>query len=142
MKKMCIVITALVTMLIAIGCTSSKEIPPAAITEIYAMSDAEDIRDYVEVKDVSDRGDNCYVMIYIKSPSGEFTTVENALPKAKTFAMTFAEAAVKILSKYDINKKLSIWVQLPLEAGGVTILGHVEYDGKRMHDFERFDYSK
>ena len=141
MKKLCIVTTVLATMLVAIGC-APKEIPPAAITEIYAMSDAEDIREYVEVKDVSDRGDYCYVMIYIKSPSGEFTTFEEALPKAMTFAMTFTDAAVKILSRYDINKTLSVWAQLPLKEGGVTILGHAEYDGRRIYDFERYKYSQ
>ena len=138
MKKICIVITVLAAMLIAFSCAPTKEIPPAAITEMYAMSDAEDIREYVEVKDVSDRGDYCYVMIYIKSLDGEFTTVEDALPQAKTFAMDFTEAAVKILNRYDINKTLSVWAQLPLEEGGVTILGHTEYDGKRINDFELY----
>ena len=140
MKKWYLVATILATVLLAIGCAPPKEIPPAAITEIYAMSEAKDVRNYVEVKDVSDREDYCYVMIYIKSLPGEFTTLEDALPQAKTFTKTFTEAAVKILSEYDINKDLSVWAQLPLEEGGVTVLGHAEYDAKRQtfHDFERY----
>ena len=140
MKKWYLAATILVTVLLAIGCASPKSIPPAAISEIYAMSEAKDVRDYVEVKDVSDRGDYCYVMIYIKSLPGEFKTLEDALPQAKTFTRTFAEAAIKILNRYDSNKDLSVWAQLPLEEGGVTILGHAEYDAKRkaFHDFERY----
>ena len=127
-------------MLLAVGCASPKPIPPAAISEIYAMSEAKDVRDYVEVKDVSDRGDYCYVMIYIKSLPGEFTTLENALPQAKTFTRTFVEAAVKIINRYDINKDLSVWAQLPLEEGGVTVLGHAEYSagGRNYSDFEPY----
>ena len=49
-----------------------------------------------------------------------------------------AEAAVKIINRYDINKNLSVWAQLPLEEGGVTLLGHVEYKGRTFHDFERY----
>ena len=139
MKKWYLVATTLATVLLAIGC-APKLIPPAAISELYAMSEAKDVRDYVEVKDVSDRGDYCYVMIYIKSPLGEFTTLEDALPLAKTYTRTFTEAAVKIINRYDVNKDLSVWAQLPLEEGGVTVLGHAEYDAKRQtfHDFERY----
>ena len=128
-------------MLLAIGCAPPVPIPPAAISEIYAMSEAEALREYAEVKDVSDREDYCYVMIYIKSPLGEFTTLEDALPQAKAFTRTFVEATVKILNRYDINKDISVWAQLPLEEGGVTVLGHAEYDAKRQtfHDFERYE---
>ncbi len=140
MKKSYIVVCVLATMLLAIGCAAPKPIPPAAISEIYAMSEAEAVREYVEVKDVSDREDYCYVMIYIKSLPGEFTTLEDALPQAKEFTRSFTEAAVKILSRYDINRDLSVWAQLPLEVGGVTVLGHAEYDAKSktFSDFEPY----
>ncbi|MFC2011054.1 hypothetical protein ACFLUR_02045 [Chloroflexota bacterium] len=140
MKKWYLVSSILAAVLLAIGCAPPKPIPLAAVSEIYAMSEAEAIREYVEVKDVSDREDYCYVMIYIKSLPGEFTTLEDALPQAKTFTMTFAEAAVKILNRYDINKNLSVWAQLPLEEGGVTVIGHAEYDAKSQTfcDFERY----
>ena len=139
MKKWYLVATILATVLLAIGCAPPKEIPPAAITEIYVMSEAKDVEDYVEAKD-SDRGDYFYVMIYIKSLPGEFVTLEDALPQAKKFTLSFAEAAVNILNRYDINKDISVWAQLPLEEGGVTVLGHAEYDAKRQtfHDFERY----
>jgi hypothetical protein len=140
MNKSYIVASVLATMLLATGCAAAKPIPPAAISEIYAMSEAKAVREYVEVQDVSDRGDYCYVMIFIQSPPGEFTTLEDALPQAKTFTMTFTEAAVEILNRYDINKDLSVWAQLPLEEGGVTVLGHAEYDAKlqTFHEFERY----
>ena len=140
MKKWYLVATFLATVLLTIGCAAPKPIPPAAISEIYAMSEAEAIREYVEVKDVSDREEYIYVMIYIKSPPGEFTTLEDALAQAKTFTRTLVEAAVKITNGYDINKDLSVWAQLPLEEGGVTVLGHAEYDAKdkTFHDFERY----
>ncbi len=140
MKKWYLAVPILATVLLTIGCASPEMISPAAISEIYAMSEAEAVREYVEVKDVSDRGDYCYVMIYIKSLPGEFTTLEDALPQAEAFTRTFTEAAVKIMNRYDINKNLSVWAQLPLEEGGVTILGHAEYDAKNntLHDFERY----
>ena len=137
MKKWYLLAFILLLGLISVGC-APKSIPPAAISEIYAMSEANDVRDYVEVKDVSDRGDYCYIMIYIKSLPGEFTTLEDALPLAKTYTTTFTESAVKIINRYDINKPLSVWAQLPLEEGGVTILGHAEYDGKDYHGFELY----
>ena len=138
MKKLYIAASVLAIILLTIGCGPAKKIPPAAITEIYAMSEAKAFREYVEVKDVSDRGDYCYVMIYIKSLPGEFTTLKDALPLAKKFTRSFTEAAVKIINRYDINKDLSVWAQLPLEEGGVTVLGHAEYKGKTFHDFERY----
>jgi hypothetical protein len=127
-------------MLLAIGCGAPKLVPPAAISEIYTLSEAEDVREYVEVKTVQDRGDYCYIMIYIESPLEEFTTLEDALPHAKTFTKTFIEEAVKILGRYDINKELGVWAQIPLKEGGVTILGHTEYDGKTFYDFEVYEY--
>ena len=140
MKKSYIVASVLATMLLATGCAPPKPIPPAAVSEIYSMSEAKAFREYLEVKDVNDRGDYCYVMIYIKSLPGEFTTLKDALPLAKKFTRSFTEAAVKIINRYDINKDLSVWAQLPLEEGGVTVLGHAEYDAKRktFHDFERY----
>ncbi len=140
MKKWYLVATILATVLLANGCAQPKPIPPAAISEIYAMNEAEAVKEYVEVKDVSDRGDYCYIMIYIKSPLEEFITLEDALPHAKTFTRTFIEAAVEILGKYDINKDLSVWAQIPLKEGGVTILGHTEYDGEKFQDFELYEY--
>jgi len=140
MKKWYLVATILATVLLSIGCAAPKLISPAAISEIYAMSEAEAIKGYVEVKTVQDRGDYCYIMIYIKSPLGEFTTLEDALPHAKTFTKTFIEDAVKILGRYDINKDLGVWAQIPLKEGGVTILGHTEYDGKNFKDFELYEY--
>ena len=125
MKKWYLIAAILATVLLNIGC-APKEIPPAAITEIYAMSEAQSVKEYVEVKDVQDRDDYCYIMIYIKSLPGEFTTLEEALPQAKTYTMTLAQAAVKIINRYDVNKDLSVWAQLPLEEGGVTVLGHAE----------------
>jgi len=140
MKKRYLIASILVTGLLVIGCAAPKSIPPAATSEIYAMSEAQDVEEYVEVKTVQDRVDSCYIMIYIQSVSGEFTTLEDALPKAITFTRSFAETAVKILNNYDINKDLSVWAQLPLEEGGVTVLGHAEYNAKddTYHDFERY----
>ena len=88
MKKWYLAATILATVLLTIGCAPPKPIPPAAMSEIYAMSEAADIREYVEVKEVSDRGDFTYIMIYIKSLPGEFTTLEDALPQSKPFTRT------------------------------------------------------
>ena len=56
MKKSYIVASVLATMLLSIGCAppKPKEIPPSAISEIYAMNEAKDIRDSLELKDVQD----------------------------------------------------------------------------------------
>ena len=139
MKKLYLFTAILATVLLTVGC-GPKPIPPAAISEIYAMSEAEDVREYVEVKQVDDREDYCYVMIYIKSLPGEFTTLEDALSQAEKYTRTLTEVAVKIINRYDVNKNLSVWAQLPLEDGGVTVLGHAEYDAKTdtFHDFERY----
>jgi hypothetical protein len=125
---------------------SKKPIPPAAISEIYALAGARSwlYGEYVEVKDVQDRGDYCYIMIYIKSLPDETRTLNDALDKAKVFTKTFVESAVNILRRYDINKDVSVWAQLPLKGGEVNVLGHAEFDSKKgnFHDFEKFEPDK
>ena len=141
MKKWYLVASILATVLLAIGCAPAKvPIPPAAISEIYAMSEDEPTSKYIEVKQVDDREDYCYIMIYIKRVPEEVTNLEDALDQAGIFTRTCAEGAVKILNEYDINKDVSVWAQLPLEEGGVTVLGYAEYDAKTdtFHDFERY----
>ena len=139
MKKRYLVASILAAVLLAIGCAPAKvgkPIPLAAISEVYVLNGTDPIGKYVEVKDVQDRDDLCYIMVYIKSLPGEFTTLQDALPQAKAVTRTVVESAVAILKKYNINEPVSVWVQLPLQAGGVTVLGHVEYDGKNYKDFE------
>ncbi len=140
MKKWYLVASILAIVLLSISCAPPKPIPPAAISEIYAMSEDEPTSKYIEVKQVDDREDYCYIMIYIKRVPEEVTNLEDALDQAGIFTRTFVEGAVKILNEYDINKDISVWAQLPLEEGGVTVLGHAEYDAKTdsYHDFERY----
>ena len=145
MKKWYLVIIVLTIIFLGINCgvSRTKPIPPAATSEIYALSEARTwlYGKYVEVKDVQDRSDSCYIMIYIKSLPGEVTTSEAALDQAKVFTKTFIESAVKVLSKYDINKDVSVWAQLLLKDGEVNVLGNVSYDAKAhtFHDFERYE---
>ena len=146
MKKWCLVPTVLVIILTVIGCDffkPKKPIPAAAISEIYALSGARSwlYGEYVEIKDVQDREESCYIMIYIKSLPEKVTTLDDALDKAKVFTKTFADSAVKILKKYDINQDVSVWAQLPLKGGEVNVLGHARFDAKTgtFHDFERLE---
>ena len=143
MKKWYVVITVLTVILSGISCSKPKPIPPAAESEIFALSEARTwlYGKYVEVKDVQDRPDFCYIMIYIKSLPGEVTGLKEALDQAKVFSRTFIESAVKILNKYEINKDVSVWVQLLLKDGEVNVLGHTKYVAKTktFYDFERYE---
>ena len=146
MKKWYPILTVLAVILTVISCDlfkSKKPIPPAAISEIYAMAGARTwlYGEHVEIKDVQDRENYCYIMIYIKSLPEKVTTLNDALDKAKVFTKTFVESAVKILKKYDINKDVSVWAQLPLKGGEVNVLGHARFDAKTgaFHDFERLE---
>ena len=143
MKKWYLVITVLTVIFLGISCSRPKPIPPAAISEIYALSGARIwlYGKYVEVKDVQDRSDNCYIMIYIKSLPGKVTTLKDSLDQAKVFTGTFIESAVKILNQYDINKDVSVWAQLLLKGGEVNVLGYTRYEAKThtFHDFERYE---
>ena len=143
MKKWYLVIIVFTVILSGISCSKPKPIPPAATSEIYALSEARIwlYGKYVEVKDVQDRSDSCYIMIYIKSLPEEVTTLKDALDQAKVFTRTFIESAVKILNKYEINKDVSAWAQLLLKDGEVNVLGHTRYDAKArtFHDFERYE---
>jgi uncharacterized RmlC-like cupin family protein len=149
MKKWYLVILVIGIILSIMSCDAlkpKKAIPPAAISEIYAMAGARTwlYGEYVEVKDVQDRKDFCYIMIYIKSLPEEPTTLNEALDKAKVFTRTFVESAVKILKRYDINQDVSVWAQLPLKEGGVQVLGHARYEAKKgiYHDFEQLESDK
>jgi len=145
MKKWYLVIIVLTFIFSGISCAVSKHkpLPPAAISEIYALGGARIwlYGKYVDVKAVQDRSDSCYIMIYIKSLPGEVTTLEVALDQAKVFTRTFIESAVKVLNKYDINRDVSVWAQLLLKDGEVNVLGHAGYDAKAhtFHDFERLE---
>ena len=146
MKKYYLVIIVLGIILSVMSCDifkSKKPIPPAATSEIYALSGARVwlYGKYVEVKAVEDRPDYCYIMIYIKSLPGEVTTLNDALDRAKVFTGTFIKSAVKILNQYDINKDVSVWAQLLLKDGKVNVLGHSRYEAKNhtFHDFEQYE---
>jgi hypothetical protein len=143
MKKWYLVIIVLTVILSGISCSKPKPIPPAATSEIYALSGARIwlYGKYVEVKAVEDRSDFCYIMIYIKSLPGEVTTLKDALDQANVFTKTFIDSAVKILNKYEINKDVSVWAQLLLKDGEVNVLGHTRYDAKTrtIHNFERYE---
>ena len=104
MKKWYLIILVIGIILSIMGCDAlkpKKAIPPAAISEIYALAGARTwlYGEYVEVKDVQDRKEFCYIMIYIKSLPEEPTTLNDALDKAKVFTRTFVESAVKILKR-------------------------------------------
>ena len=143
MKKWFLVITALTIILPVIGCGGSEKlpIPPAAISEIYALSETKAVGGIVEIKEVQDRADLCYIMIYIKSLPGEVTALNDALDKAKLFTGTFVKSAVEILKRYDINQDVAVWAQLPLKDEEVEVLGHARFDAKHetFHDFERLE---
>lgn len=145
MKKWYPVIIVLAVILSVISCNvfkSRKPIPPAATSEIYALSGARAwlYGKHVEVKTVEDRSDYCYIMIYIRSLPGEVSTFDDAIDQAKVFTGTFIKSAVKILNQYDINKDVSVWAQLLLKDGEVNVLGHSSYEAKNhtFHDFERY----
>jgi hypothetical protein len=142
MKKRYFIIAVLIVILPLIGCDKFKKpaIPPEAITEIYALTEAPEVAKYVEVKDVQDRKDFCYIMIYIKSLPEQPTTLESALEQSKKFTKEFVESTVKILKKYNINQDISVWAQLPLKDQEVSVLGHARYDAKhsKYYDFERY----
>jgi hypothetical protein len=143
MKRFYTVIIALLLICTGLSCSSQKPIPVAAISEIFALGEARSwlYGNYVEVKDVQDRSDSCYIMIYIKSLPKEVATLKDADDKASVFTKTFIDSAVKILNKYKINKDVSVWAQLLLKDGAINVLGHAQYDAKKhkFHDFERYD---
>ena len=146
MKKWYPVIIVLAVILSVMSCDvfkSKKPVPPAAVSEIYALSGdrAWLYGKHVEVKAVEDRSAYCYIMIYIKSLPGEVTTLKDALDQAKVFTGTFIKSAVRILDQYDIKKDVSVWAQLLLKDGEVNVLGHTRYEAKKktFHDFERYE---
>jgi hypothetical protein len=123
------------------GRSEKLPIPSAAIGKIYALNETKAVNGFVEVKEVQDRAEFCYIMIYIKSLPGEVTTLNDALDTAKVFTGTLLKSAVNILKGYDINQDVSVWAQLPLKEGGVEVLGHAKYTAKHetFHDFERLE---
>ena len=147
MKKQYLVIIVIGIVLSVMSCDIfTKPIPPAAISEIYAIAGARSwlYGENIEIKDVQDREDLCYIMIYIKSLPEEPKTLNDALDKAKVFTRTFVKSAVEILKKYNINQDVSVWAQLPLKGGGVNVLGHARFDAKAgtFHDFEQLESGK
>lgn len=128
--------------LLASGCADDKVIPETVLSAISAISDPAVIGDRIEIKEVRDRGEHAYIMIFIGSP-GEFATLDDGLARAQTATLALAHAIVEIINEHDINKDVRVWAQLPLRDGGVTVLGHAEYEAKNksFHEFARFTSS-
>ena len=139
-----ILVTGLIIILAIRGCEGLRPkvpIPQAALTEIYALSDIKKVSDFVEIKEVQDREDGCYVMIYIKSLPEKPTSMEDAINQAKSFTMSILKDAVKILNKHQANQNVAVWAQLPSKEIGVTVLGHSRYDAKKdtFHDYVKLE---
>ena len=66
-----------------------------------------------------------------------YQTAADALVQANGFSKDFCQKVVAILKRYDVNQRVSVWVQLPLKDGGISVLGHVDYNGNTIQDFER-----
>ena len=137
MNKWYLVVPILAILLLSVGC-SAAEVPPAAVSEIYALGGSEAFEEYLEVKDAAPREDYFYVMVSIKSLPGTFTTLEDALVQTNGFSKDFCQKVVDILKRYNVDQSVSVWVQLPLKDGGLSVLGHVDYDGKTIQDFELY----
>ena len=129
--------------LLASGCAETTVIPETALSAISAISDPAAIGDRIDIQEVSDRGDYAYIMIFIGSPPGEFTTLDDALTRAQTATLALVHASVEIINQHDVNKDVRVWAQLPLRDGGVTVLGHAAYEarGKLFREFQRFTSS-
>ncbi len=129
--------------LLASGCAGAKVIPETVLSAISAISDPTVIGDRIDIQEVSDRGDYVYIMIFIGSPLGEFTTLDDGLTRAQTATLALAHASVEMINQHDINKDVRVWAQLPLRDGGVTVLGHAAYEArsKSFQEFERFTSS-
>jgi hypothetical protein len=143
MKKWYLAIIVIGIVLAVMSCGGSEKlpIPSAAISKIYALNETKAVNGIVEVKEVQDRAELCYIMIYIKSLPGEVTSVNEALETAKVFTGTLVKSAVNILKGYNVNQDVSVWAQLPLKEGGVEVLGHAKYIAKQdtFHDFVRLE---
>ena len=144
MRKWYLAIAGLTIILAVIGCGklgAHIPVPQAAITEIYALSDVKNVAEFVEIKEVQDREDGCYIMIYIKSLPEKSTSLEDALKHANSFTMSILEDAVKILKKYDIDQDAAVWAQLPSKEIGITVLGNARYEAKKatFHDFVKIE---
>lgn len=144
MRKWYLAIAGLTIILAVIGCGklgAHVPVPQAAITEIYALSDVKNVAEFVEIKEVQDREDGCYIMIYIKSLPEKPTSLEDALKHANSFTMSILEDAVKILKKYDIDQDAAVWAQLPSKEIGITVLGNARYEAKEatFHDFVKLE---
>jgi len=145
MKKWYLVVAGLTILLAVISCGgpsggTKAPIPQAAITEIFTLNELEAIGKFVEIKEVQDRAEGCYMMIYIKPLSQKRMGFGEAGKQAKSFTGIILKDAVKILGKYNINQDVTVWAQLPSKERGVTVLGHAEYDAKRcaFYDYEPF----
>jgi hypothetical protein len=135
------IVFGIILAVMSCGRSEKLPIPSAAISKIYALNETKAVNGIAEIKEVQDRAEFCYIMIYIKSLPGEVTTLNDALDTAKVFTGTLVKSAVNILKGYDINQDVSVWAQFPLKEGGVEVLGHAKYTAKHdtFHDFVRLE---
>ena len=145
MKKWYLVIAGLTILLAFGGCgklrPKAPPIPDAAITEIYALSDVKKVADFVDIKEVQDREEGLYVMIYINTLPAKPTSMEDGINQAKSFTMSILKDSVEILKKYEVNQNAAVWAQLPSKEIGITVLGHSRYDTKddTFYDFVKLE---
>ena len=119
MRKWLVVAAVVSVMLVLVGC-GSKAIPKAAIDEIYALGQTESVSKYAEVKQVDDRQGSAYIMLYVKSAPGQFTSLEDGIAQAKEFNVTFLKSAVEVLKSHKINGNVA-----DVEKGKFSVILHL-----------------
>lgn len=115
-----------------LACSGSptSTIPITCISEIYAISDDPLIGKYIEIKKVEDEGYYLYISINLIYDPEIMIDLEDTFKQADMWTHAVAESSVKILTRYNISKDISVWAHLPLGEGQVARLGATRYNSK------------
>ncbi len=139
MKRILLLIL-LIGILLLSGCGGEQvTIPQSAIDEIYAISQDELVNKYIEVINTEDKPGYFVVTVEIKYVPEVMSTLEDAYSQAEIYTPAVAQSTVEILTKYGIDKDVSVWGRLIFSEDEIVLLGNTWYNAElKTYEWNRY----
>ena len=139
MKRILLSILIIGVLLLSACGAEQVTIPQSAIDEIYAISQDELVNKYIEVINVEDKPGYFVVTVEIKYVPEVMSTLEDAYSQAEIYTPAVAQSTAEILSKYGIDKDVSVWGRLIFSEDEIVLLGNTWYNAElKTYEWNRY----
>jgi len=139
MKRILLTILVIVVLFLSACGAEQVTIPKSAIDEIYAITQDESVKRYIEVINTEDESGYFVVRVEIKYVPEVVTTLEDAYSQAEIYTPAVAQSTVEILNKYGIDKDVSVWGRLIFSEDEIVLLGNTWYNAElKTYEWNRY----